>query len=243
MKKTNGPKLILTLFSIAIGIIIASMMKSGIEHYAPVTVESIQSLKSEISMINNEIIEMNQIIKEKEEELEILKNIYKNEEDIVDILSIDLVNNKFNSGYSRLVGPGISIKMYDNQSSEIIGFDVNDDIIHDVDILNILNDLRVAGAEAISINGERVISSSEIKCAGPTIRINGTSVATPFVIKAIGDPKQLMAAVNAPGTYGETLREVYAIGFEPSIEDKIIIPSYSGRFSFKYAKPKGEGEI
>lgn len=45
--------------------------------------------------------------------------------------------------------------MYDNPEDEIIGQDVNDDVIHDVDVLNILNDLRVAGAEAISINGER----------------------------------------------------------------------------------------
>ncbi len=63
-------------------------------------------------------------------------------------------------------GPGISIKMYDNPDSQIVGLDINDDVIHDVDILNILNDLKIAGAEAISINGERVVSNSEIKCGG-----------------------------------------------------------------------------
>lgn len=240
--KKNNPKVVLTFFSIIIGIIIATQMKMKVESYAPVTLKSIQTTKNEINLINNEIAELNKIIKQKEEELEILEDIAKGDQNIIDVLSADLYKNKLASGFTELEGPGIAIKMYDNPDSYMVGFDINDDIIHDIDILSILNDLKVAGAEAISINNQRVVSTSEIKCRGPVLMINGKSVGTPFIIKAIGDPKLLMASVSAPGTYGDILKNVYFIGFEPQIEDKIKIPPYTGRFSFNYAKPLEEGD-
>ncbi len=213
----------------------------NIELFTPVTVKSLQSTKAEITSVNNEITELNRIIKAKEEELSILENIAKGDENIINILSEDIKYNKLHSGRVSLEGPGITIKMYDNPDERWLGFDLNDDIIHDVDILNIINDLRIAGAEAISVNGERVLSTSEIQCAGPTIRINGRSSATPFVIKAIGDPKLLFASVNAPGTYGYILK-IYNIGFETYVEDSVYIPAYNGLFTYNYAKPLGEGD-
>lgn len=241
MKKSN-PKIILALFSVIIGIFIATQMKLKVELYTPVTIKSIQNMKSELNNINNEIAEMELLIKQKEEELEILENISLGSENITDILKADLEINKTRAGLTSLEGPGIVITMYDNMDSQIVGFDVNDDIVHDVDILNILNDLKLSGAEAISVNDQRVVSSSEIKCRGPVMGINGKVIGIPFIIKAIGDPKLLMASVNAPGTYGDTLKNVYFIGFEPRIEDKVVIPAYNGNFRFNYAKPVGEDD-
>lgn len=240
--KKNKPKIILIIFSILLGIFISTQVKSKVDLYLPVTLQSLKDTKLQINRLNDEIDELNRISKEKEEELEMLDKISKGDDNIMDILALDLMDNRSKSGRSKLTGPGITIKMYDNQDSEIIGFDVNDDVIHDVDILNILNDLKIAGAEAISINDQRIVSTTAVKCLGPVVKINGRSVGNPFYIHAIGDPKVLMASVNAPGTYGDTLRSVYKIGFEPKIEDKVIIPSYSGRFAFKYAKPIGEGD-
>ena len=241
MKKVN-PNLTIIIFSFIVGVLIATQMKLKVESYVPVTLKSIQTMKSDIHSVNKEIAELNREIRSKEEELLVLENISKGDENIIDLLSADLRYNKTRSGYTSVEGPGIEITMYDNPNEEIMGFDINDDVIHDVDVLNILNDLKVSGAEAISINGQRVLSSSEIKCAGPVLRINDVRIGTPFVIRAIGDPKVLMASVNAPGTYGDTLKSVYYIGFEPMIKDKLFIPAYKGRFSFNYAKDKGEGD-
>lgn len=240
--KNNNPKIILTLFSVIIGIFIATQMKLNVQSYAPVTISSIQTMKSEINSINEEIKSLEKVIKNKEEELETLINIAKGDDNIINILSEDINKNKINSGKSKVKGQGIIITMYDNPEERMPGFDINDDVIHDLDILTIVNDLKIAGAEAISINGERVISTSEIKCGGPTIRVNGRSSAVPFVIKAIGDSKLLNASVTAPGTYGDILKSVYQVGFDTSVEDSITIPAYSGRFDFKYAKPLGEGD-
>lgn len=241
MQKKN--KYIIAIFSLIVGIGVATQLKANVEDYAPITMQQIENTKMEIDNIKRELDELYDIIEAKEEELEVLMNISKGDENIIDVLKNDLYINMISSGYVKLQGPGISIKMYDNTDSEIIGFDINDDIIHDVDVLNILNDLWLSGAEAISINDERVMSTSEIKCNGPIIRINDRAIGTPFIIKAIGDPQLLMASVNAPNTYGDILKNVYYIGFEPKVEEKVLIPEYKGDFSFVYAKPKGEGDI
>ncbi len=242
MNKIN-PKLLIVLGSIIIGLLTSAILNNNVSIYIPATRESMEQTKQEIKLLKDELKELEEVIAVKEEQLWQLKNADSSNEEVSDILLGDLKYRKMSSGYIEMEGPGITIKMYDNLSSDVIGSNVNDDVIHDVDILNILNDLKIAGAEAISINNERVLSISEIKCGGPIIRINGTSVGTPFVIKAIGDPQTLMASVNAPGTYGDTLKNIYFIGFEPKIEDEIIIPAYKGRFNFKYARPKGEGGI
>jgi len=198
-------------------------------------------MKDEINSLNNEIAELNNTLKVKQEQLAILENIAKGDDNIINVLLDDIKHNKILAGKTALEGPGIIIKMYDNPEERPFGYDLNEDVIHDVDILNIINDLRRAGAEAISVNNERVVATSEIKCGGPIIRINGRSSATPFIIKAIGDPKVLYAAVNAPGTYGDLLK-IYNIGFETTIEDSIYIPAYNGDFEFRYAKPVGEDD-
>lgn len=240
--KRDNPKIILTLFSIIVGIFIATQIKMKLETYAPVTIKSLQATKAEIIAINNEISELNKMIKVKEEELKLLENIAKGDDNIIDFLLQELKYNKVHSGQTALKGSGIVITMYDNPEERSAEFDLNNDIIHDEYILNIINDLRVAGAEAISINGERVLATSEIKCGGPIIRINGRSSVTPFIIKAIGDPKLLHASVIAPGTYGDILKNVCEIGFETRVEDQVIIPAFTGIFNFKYAKLIGEGD-
>jgi uncharacterized protein YlxW (UPF0749 family) len=197
--------------------------------------------RKEIDAVRNEISELEKIVAQREAELTTLESINTGEVNIIDILKKDVMENRNRAGYTAMEGPGLEIIMYDNIGGGI-GLNFNDYIIHDVDIMNIINDLRVAGAEAISINDQRIIASSEVKCGGPIIRVNGKSIGTPFVINAIGDPQLLMAAVNAPGTYGDNLTKIYGIGLQPYVKDKVEVAAYKGSFKFNYAKPMEEGE-
>ena len=242
MKRNNKPNLAVFAFSVLLGIFIAIQLKQNIPNFAPVTLNSIQATKSEISAINKEIEELEVMLESKNAQIEMLESIASGDENIIDILQAELSKNQLVAGLKKVQGPGIIIKMEDNMSEEAFGQEYNLDIIHDADVLRIINDLRGAGAEAISINDQRVLSISEIKCGGPIIRINGRSVGTPFYIKAIGEPKLLSAAINAPNTYGYALKTIDQLNIETSIEDNIIIPEYNGRFSFKYAKPLKEGD-
>lgn len=62
-----------------------------------------------------------------------------------------------------------------------------------------LNELKISGAQAIAINGQRVLASSYIRCNGPVITIDGTQHPAPFVIEAVGDSDTLMASLNLNG--------------------------------------------
>jgi uncharacterized protein YlxW (UPF0749 family) len=182
------------------------------------------------------------MLKDMENKIQLYENSAKENRDIIDLLNDELDRTKLIAGFVSVKGPGIIVKMADNMSEEAAGQELDLDIIHDADVLRIINDLKEAGAEAISINGQRVLSISEIKCGGPIIRINGKSVGTPIYIKAIGDPKLLNAAINAPNTYGYALKNIDQLVIETQVSDEIVIPAYIGSIEFKYAKPIEEGD-
>lgn len=242
MKSKAVGNILIMLMSIVLGLFLSTQFKLNIEQYDLVSLKSIQEMKNDVNNKRKEIEELKFLIDKKEKELENLENVINNEGDIVSVLEEQLEDIKLTAGFTDVEGPGIIIKMSDNADDEIVSGDVNYDIIHDMDILNIINDLKIAGAEAISINGQRLLSNSEIKCGGPIIRINEKSIATPFYIKAIGDPKLLYAAINAPQTYGDTLKNVYKINIETTMKYNIYIPRYWGDVTFKYANIKEEGE-
>lgn len=243
MKKNNSTNIILFVFSILLGFFIVTQIKQDVGSYNLVTLKYIQVTKNEIDSTYDEIDEIKLLIENRKEELKKVENVKENdEENIHDLLTEGTEATKVVAGFTDMEGPGIVIEMQDNQSEEIVGVEISDDVIHDMDILMILNNLRVAGAEAISINGQRVMPMSEIKCGGPIVKINGKSLGTPFVIKAIGDPKLLYAAVNAPGTHGYELKNFNKIIMSSEMKDDIYISGYSGRFKFKYAKPIKEGD-
>lgn len=98
-------------------------------------------------------------------------------------------------GTTDVHGEGVVITVADNNSIELSdsfsSVYIADSIVHDGNLVAIVNELKVAGAEAISINGKRITNTSCITCAGNVIQVNGEKVGSPFVIKAIGS-KDLM---------------------------------------------------
>lgn len=242
MDKNTKSNLIIFVIFVLFGVVLGIQLKNKVPSLAPVTLNSIEMAKNEIDKINKEIEELKKMLKDMENKIQIYENSAKENRDIIDLLNEELNRTKLISGFVDVKGPGIIVKMADNMSEEAVGQEFNLDIIHDADVLRIINDLKEAGAEAISINGQRVLSVSEIKCGGPIIRINGKSVGTPIYIKAIGDPKLLNAAINAPNTYGYALKTIEQLVIETEISDEIVIPAYSGNIELKYAKPIEEGD-
>lgn len=98
------------------------------------------------------------------------------------------------AGLLDVKGDGIVITL---QDAEVLGTtDVEDYIIHDADIYSILYELWTYGAQAIAINGERMIATSRLVCAGPNIFLNRSRYPPPYVIEAIGDPDSLYNAID-----------------------------------------------
>lgn len=138
-------------------------------------------------------------------------------------------------GLSEVTGPGVIVTLSDSKLDASTSLDPSSLLVHDLDVLSVINELKNAGAEAISINDQRIIPSTGIICGGNIIDINGEKVGAPFVIKAIGLPEQL-AALERPGGYLETLRDVYSIGVELEKSNSITIPRYTGTINYEYAE-------
>ena len=92
-------------------------------------------------------------------------------------------------GLSEVKGSGVIITVADSDIDSSAVLNSSDLLIHDTDILKIVNELKNAGAEAISINDQRVILTTSIICGGNIININGEKIGSPFIIKAIGLPE------------------------------------------------------
>jgi len=142
---------------------------------------------------------------------------------------------KLLAGFTALRGPGVIIKMDDSQKKSKAGENPNLYIIHDDDLLRVINELRAAGAEALSVNGQRLIGTSEIRCAGPTLSVNNIRSASPFEVRAIGDKATLENALKMRGGVQETLG-VWGIQMDISATDDVYIPAYKGTRKYEYAK-------
>lgn len=147
---------------------------------------------------------------------------------------------RMGAGVIALQGPGIIVTIDDSKRSVKPGENPNLYLIHDDDILKVINELWAAGAEAICINEQRLIASSEIRCAGPTLSVNNVRYSPPYDIRAIGEPQTLETALKMRGGVVETL-QFWGIQIAIKKQDVVNIPSYKGTFRFEYAKPVKEG--
>src|SRR5699024_10482790 len=109
-------------------------------------------------------------------------------------------------------------------------------IVHDSDLLNVVNELRAAGAEAISINDMRIIETSRISCGGPTINIGKDQrFVPPFKIKAIGNPEELANSFKEDDSIYHILN-AWGLEFTIKKSETIYIPRYIyGALEYEYA--------
>lgn len=104
---------------------------------------------------------------------------------------------------TKVQGEGVTITVADNNeqkdNSSFASINNSNYLVHDGNLVAIINELKIAGAEAISINGKRIVNSTSINCAGNVIQINGEKVGSPFVINAIGDKDLLYGELTKNG--------------------------------------------
>jgi uncharacterized protein YlxW (UPF0749 family) len=155
---------------------------------------------------------------------------------IIRNLNLELETLRMAAGLSEMKGPGITIVMDDSKKTSKPGQDPNAFIIHDDDVLKVINELQASAAEAISINGQRYVSTTEIRCAGPTISINNTRTAPPIVIRAIGNPETMEAGLKMRGGIVESL-SFWGITVNIKREEEVYIPAFKSGYRYEFAKP------
>ena len=136
------------------------------------------------------------------------------------------------TGMTEVTGPGVIITLTDGKGIATSTLNPSQLIVHDLDVLSVVNELINAGAEAISINDQRWVVTTAISCRGNTIDINGERIGAPFVIQAIGLPEYLSGLERAGGYLEYMKREGVGVTLEKSNSN--TIPKYSGVIKFEY---------
>ncbi len=179
------------------------------------------------------------------EEYETLKENYEESQEIVEeyktssssndalIASMKTELDKANvlAGLVNVRGEGVVVTLKDSTDTEM---SLEAGLVHDTDLTAIVTELKAAGAEAISINGQRVIATTAIRCVGPTIQVNSVKVASPFYIKAIGNSKYLESALNIKNGVVDSLK-AYGIEVQVETNESITIDKYDLTLKLKYA--------
>nr|WP_312578803.1 DUF881 domain-containing protein [Sedimentibacter sp.] len=199
--------------------------------YAGVDENDIYNLR-ELYRYENNVNDVRKIVENlrenvKEENIKLEQNIDPDYLDEMIKMNGEIQDLKFYNGFTDVRGPGIMIRVSDSKSDDL-SIDIMDKIVHDVDITVLLNDLKNAGAEAIDVNGKRIINISEVVCAGPLLKINGECVPAPFVIRAIGDQESLYNAVNDEGTYAYTLKNQWGMEVTTMMSENLVMPKFYG---------------
>ncbi|WP_126426016.1 DUF881 domain-containing protein [Brevibacillus marinus] len=175
----------------------------------------------------NRILEV-QLLALQREVAQVEEEVARHQSEAAEVLA-ELEEARMLAGVIPVEGSGVVVTMQDHPNASQSG-DVMKNIVHEQDVTLVVNELRAAGAEAISINGQRLVSSSAIRCVGPTIIVNGVKSATPFVITAIGDPGTLSQALHLPGGVMDRLKDFVQISVEQ--KELVQVPAFVGEISF-----------
>ena len=235
MKKTkrkNKGELAVVVVCAIVGFLLAAQLRSiqlsGAADATNATrLETLQNLYNEL-MEQKEGLEDQ--VSQLQEELALYRDQAGNE-----ALRAELDQMEITAGLTDVEGPGITVVMSDSTATNVTGNEA-DYLIHDNDILSVINELRSAGAEAISLNGERILATSEVRCTGAVVTVNGRRYAAPYVIFAIGDSNTLYSALTMRNGVVDVLGQ-WGISVQVTPSDLLLIPKYNGTIDYQYARP------
>lgn len=133
---------------------------------------------------------------------------------------------KILAGLTGAKGQGVIIRIEDRGH-----------LLNNHDLLDVIQELRSAGAEAMSINNQRVVAGSPFEQGQEFIKVNSVKLIPPYEIKAIGEPEILYQAIAIGGGARDTLSSLSGVSVKISKEREIMITPFKRTFSLDYAQP------
>ena len=146
------------------------------------------------------------------------------------------------AAFTAMTGPALTVTLDDAPETVAAdGIDPDLLVVHQQDIQAVVNALWSGGAEAMTIQGQRVISTTGVKCVGNTVVLHGIPYAPPYVISALGDPAALRAALN--GSEPHRIYQQYVAAYGLVYEEKAVaraeFPAHQGSLDLQHARPLG----
>ncbi|ACZ29055.1 protein of unknown function DUF881 [Xylanimonas cellulosilytica DSM 15894] len=143
-------------------------------------------------------------------------------------------------GSVPVTGPGLRVQLDDAPASNISipNVTVDDLVVHQQDLQHVINALWAGGAEAMTLQGERVIMTSAFRCSGNILLLHGRVFSPPYVVEAVGDPTALRAALAASPGVQRYLGWVQVVGLGWSVRDvdALELPAYTGSTELRFAE-------
>lgn len=185
-------------------------------------------LRSELAVWKEKQAEAEAKLEDTNRKIEEYQTQMSSEQNAAELLKQEWQESQKFLGYTDVQGEGIVITLQDNDFKNIERFD----------LLSLVNELKLAGAEAISINDERIVASTDIALINNRIiLINGRRIAGPYVVKAIGDKKYLESAITIKGGYLDEIK-ANEKNISYTIEKNIVINRFQGNMEFNYSHIK-----
>ena len=237
--KNNKGFFFVFIATIIVGILISMNLNfKGIQSYSQLNAAEYQNAIEERATLYKAIGNLKEDNIQKRDKIRnYTKNDTKNGK-ILEDMKAQISDYEMFIGLNKLEGPGIILKINDGNTNALVENtdEINNKLLHDNDMALILNELRVAGAQAISVNNHRVVPWSGVICNWAFIGFDdGEMEYAPFNIYAIGDPEKLQAALLEDGSHIKELmfRKLYV-----DIEkvDKITMPPTTANSNVKYMK-------
>ncbi len=150
------------------------------------------------------------------------------------------------AGLQAVRGPGLRVTLDDAPDEVVDTADIEVDklVVHQQDIQAVANAMWAGGAEAMTIQGQRVVSTTGIKCVGNTVVLHGIPYSPPYRVTAVGDPESMLASLNS-NPYIEIYQQYvqrYRMGWAVEVEGQVELPAYDGTLDLDYARPAGDIE-
>jgi uncharacterized protein YlxW (UPF0749 family) len=143
------------------------------------------------------------------------------------------------AGLTAVHGPGVEVVLDDAGGQPAgVKVDPNQLVVHQSDLQAVVNALWAGGAEAMSIAGQRVISTSAVRCVGNTLLLNGEVFSPPFRVAAIGPSATMLEKLaSSPGVrLFREAAEFYGLGYTVGRQGDLQVPAYPGSISLNYAR-------
>ena len=182
----------------------------------------IEELKAEIKRLRIQVTEAEEAMADQSRQASVLND--------------NLQQVKFFAGLNEVQGPGIEITLSDSDKGPDDLFILQEFIIHDTDILRVVNELWMSGAEVISVNKQRVSTNTSFRCEGPVVYVGRVPTSSPVTIRAIGDADTLYGGVMMPGRYLDMIISADPDMVSVTKHEKLVLPAYTGSTEFRYAE-------
>jgi len=231
----KNDKILITLATVLIGFLFVILLKNPAGGTTTTRPEGTISDLIQIEQENEQLATDNEKLKQ-----ELAK--YRAGQNASDLAAKQTREAKMNAALVAVRGPGVRIILDDSDVAQLPpGEDINNYLIHEAYIRDILNALWNGGAEAISVNGQRVTTHTEIFCSGSYIQIAGTRQMPPYTIDAIGDTHNLQSALNfyVWNKLGD-FQQQYGITRTLDVKDDMVVPAGKLK-TYRYAEPLKEG--